>query len=564
VVASGAGGQSRVDVELAGVSGELRQNVLAVLSIARESLAERLTDERVARLHARAPREIALALEPFGHYHVEVWPEIVRTENRWSARYTIDPGARVILTGVTVQVGGEGAEEPTLIDAVERFPLARGSGLHQGLYEQGKRSLVDAALERGYLDARFERHELRIDREADTAVVFLDFRTGPRFRFGEVRFEQHVLDPELLQAYVTFERGAPFELHALLRLQARLSGGPYFSLVEVVPRRDLAEGLEIPIQVTLLPRPTHRYGIGVGYGTNTGPRGSFEIELRRLNRRGHRAEGRVTASVIEQSITTSYLIPSVYPSTRVLGLSAGVARLDTETSTSRSLRLVASVGHDRGAWREVLSLSFVEEGFEVGVDDGRASLLTLGGAWSRTEADDPAFPRRGYSVRTRIEAGHEAVISSTTMLRLSVGGKLIVPVGRRIRLLARADVGRLFTPAFRRLPPTARFFAGGDQSVRGFRYQALGPLDEEANVIGGNSLLAGSAEVEFLPLERWGIAAFFDAGNALDGFEGRLERGLGGGIRWLSPVGIIRLDAAFAISRDGSPFRLHFTIGPDL
>jgi translocation and assembly module TamA len=115
-----------------------------------------------------------------------------------------------------------------------------------------------------------------------------------------------------------------------------------------------------------------------------------------------------------------------------------------------------------------------------------------------------------------------------------------------------------------------RFFAGGDQSVRGFEYQQLGSLDEEGNVIGGPVLLTGSVELEyrFLQkwrfLEKWGIAAFYDTGNAMESFSGSLERGAGVGLRWVSPIGPIRADAAWALSEPGRPVRFHLTVGPDL
>ncbi len=55
-----------------------------------------------------------------------------------------------------------------------------------------------------------------------------------------------------------------------------------------------------------------------------------------------------------------------------------------------------------------------------------------------------------------------------------------------------------------------------------------------------------------------------DVGNALSTFELSLEQGVGGGIRWLSPVGLIRLDVAAAISQPGTPLRIHLVVGPDL
>jgi translocation and assembly module TamA len=83
-------------------------------------------------------------------------------------------------------------------------------------------------------------------------------------------------------------------------------------------------------------------------------------------------------------------------------------------------------------------------------------------------------------------------------------------------------------------------------------------------VVGGKNLMVGSIELEHNLGGKWGIALFYDAGNAIDSFNDRLERGAGFGFRWKSPVGPVRIDLASALSRDGRPWRLHINIGPDL
>ncbi|HXV14772.1 MAG TPA: BamA/TamA family outer membrane protein, partial [Candidatus Krumholzibacteria bacterium] len=120
-----------------------------------------------------------------------------------------------------------------------------------------------------------------------------------------------------------------------------------------------------------------------------------------------------------------------------------------------------------------------------------------------------------------------------------------------------------WTPSFRELPPTIRFFAGGDNSVRGYDYQSLGPLDDAGYVIGGRLLLTTSAEIQVPIKGKFGLAGFYDAGNAFaHAGEGTMEQGVGSGLRWQSPVGPIRLDLAYAIHHDS--WQVHFTMGPDL
>ena len=289
----------------------------------------------------------------------------------------------------------------------------------------------------------------------------------------------------------------------------------------------------------------------------------------RLNRYGHRAEGRAKVSLIENSISARYVIPGIYPNTWLTTFHVGFQQLDPQTSSSSRFVTGASAGHDRRGWRETFSLNYEIEAFTVGVDEGTSRLLMPQGDWTRLWSRDPIFTRRGARVRVNMFGSHEAVASTARFFQIKVEGKLIREPARRTRVILRGEVGRTITGKFRELPPTIRFFAGGDQSVRGFAFRTLSPKDEDGNPIGGPVLVVMSGELEYRFFEKWGVAAFYDAGNAFNedliGSPEALERAVGGGVRWLSPIGMFRADVGFPISApEFDPWRFHLTIGPDL
>ncbi|MEJ2237170.1 MAG: autotransporter assembly complex protein TamA [Gemmatimonadales bacterium] len=553
-----------VRVRIEGISGAERRNALATMSIAGAASETAVSEARVRRLHDRAPREIALALEPFGYYRLHVEPELTRDQRRWTARYVVDPGPRVTVSKISIAVTGEGANETGFQDVLQRFPLTEGAPLSHAAYEMGKTRLVNRAAELGYLDGRFDTNEVLVDLESYTAVVNLSFATGQRYQFGSVSFDQDVVNPAVLQSYVTFRRGEPFSTVPLLALQSALSDSPYFSRVEVVPRRDMAQGLEVPIQVSLVPRRPQRYEVGAGYGTNTGPRGSFQVELRRLNRGGHRALGEISASIIEKKVSGRYVIPFGTVGRQVLSLAAGFARLTPSTSSSDAVIISTSLAHSRNRLQETLALSFQLEDFEVGTDSGTSNLLMPSASWSLTKANDRVFPTRGARLRLELQGAVRGFGSDASFGRIRANAKIIRAITGQTRLLARLDLGGTVTSQLRQLPPSIRFFAGGDQSVRGYEFRSLGPVDQAGNVIGGRVLAVASVEVDQQVVNRIMVAGFVDVGNAMDSASWDLEQGVGGGVRWLSPVGLVRLDLAVALSRAGNPLRLHITVGPDL
>jgi translocation and assembly module TamA len=550
----------------------LRDNIEALLAIAAARRDDDLTVSRLRQLHAAATAQIRRALEPFGHYRPTVRSELTRDaagDDDWTARYEVEPGPRMEVADVEVRVIGAGADEPAVRAAADRFPLAPGDPLSHPAYESGKSSLSRAAAAAGYLEAEFQRAELRVDLDAYLASAVIVFDTGPRYLFGDVSFEQELLDPDLLLGYVTFEPGEPLEMAQLLTLQNALSESPYFRRVEVLTRPEEATGRRVPIVVQMEPAAAQRWDLGLGYGTDTGPRGTVELDLRRINRRGHRGEAELTVSEIEASAGVRYLVPGTYPRTDVTTFTLGFSELTPQTSRSRTA--LAGVGRteSRGRWREALGLTFRRTDFEVGVDRGVSELLVPEARWSLVQADDRIYPSRGQEIELGVSAAAEELLSESGFVQVTAKAKAVRSLGDSMRAIGRFEAGRTWASDFRRLPPEIRFFAGGDRSVRGYPFQGLGPLDAEGNVIGGEALLTASVEIDSLFLDlgrygRWGAAVFYDVGGVGHEIGDRLVQGAGAGLRWLSPIGLVRADVAWALSQTGTPVRLHLMIGPDL
>jgi translocation and assembly module TamA len=236
-----------------------------------------------------------------------------------------------------------------------------------------------------------------------------------------------------------------------------------------------------------------------------------------------------------------------------------------EWVTSKTLQGIAglSFAHMRGDVREVLSLRYQHDDFSVAADTAVSNLTQPVAAWSWSKADNPLYAHRGFGANLELRGAVDGVASSASFFRAATTLKTIFPLRENFRGIVRAEVGWLGTDQFRQLPPSIRYFAGGDRSIRGYEFRALGPVNPEGQVTGGNSLLVGSAEAEYRFLEQWSGAVFLDAGNAFNDFQGEVAFGVGFGARWISPVGLIRIDLGFGLNKEGNPLRLHLGIGPD-
>ncbi len=553
-----------VTLSVEGVDGELKENVFAYLSIELYKEHPDLTENRLEKLHRKADEEIRQALQPFGYYNSEIRSSLENRDSRWRAHYIISPGPPVLVDKSEILLSGEGAEDKKFKALLKKFPLRKGDILNHQLYEQGKRSFHGLAEELGYLAASMETSRVDVNVQENRADIIIHFRTGPRYYFGEVRFVQDSFSQEFVERFVPFRKGQPYTLSALLKFQRDLNDSDYFESVDVTREIDIAEGLEVPVTVRLVPRKKNKYAFGLGYGTDTGFRGSAGWENRRLNRKGHRLKTLLRASEIKSSATAEYIVPLKKPRTESIVYSAGWAMEDTETSESEKIFIGIRHNHTRYGWNETVYVNYEQEDFEVGDDSGNSTFLIPGISWTRIRADRPLSVRRGSRIFLDMKGAHEGAISETSFLQGLTQIKLIRGITPRGRLIMRGEGGTTSADEFLKLPASLRFFAGGDHSVRGYTYKSLGPEDDEGNVIGGRHYLAGSIEYEHIIKGNWSAAVFYDTGNAINSLSDPLKQGAGFGIRWKSPVGPIRVDLAFPLSESDDPWRIHLNVGPDL
>ncbi len=193
-----------------------------------------------------------------------------------------------------------------------------------------------------------------------------------------------------------------------------------------------------------------------------------------------------------------------------------------------------------------------------------SNLLIPAITYRKTVSDDPVYTSNGFRLSLDLRGSLSGIVSDVTFLQTTLRGKYIRSFGNHSRFIARADLGATFVPDFIDLPASIRFFAGGDNSIRGFDLQTVGARNAEGLVVGGKFLTVGSLEYEHRIFGNWSGAVFTDFGSAFDTFSDDFVYSTGAGIRWRTPIGLIRLDLAVAISEPGNPLRLHINVGPDL
>ncbi len=533
------------------------------LSVPRIGFSCRASTAHIRRYLDAASEAAEEALQAYGYFNARIRPSIQpRAECRDPAR-DIEAGPVTTVESVNIDL----PEPIREIEWVREFVAVQrpsvGMPLDQAAYDALRDGILSRVQKLGYLDARFTRRELVVDPAIQSARIALVLEPGSRYRFGDVVIEQSILEPELASRLTGVPPGAAYTSRDLLAMNRNLTGTEYFESVSVRPMLDERENLEVPVEITTYPNPRVSYELRAGYATDVGPRVGAGVKRRYVNKRGHQWSARTELSAIEQRLETSYTIPrAADPLRERYDIYARVTREDNNDIVTTAAASGVQWVREADRWTRSLFTEYLLDRTRYG-DDPPASngFAIVGGRLGYQGLDDALFPTEGVVFDVSLQGAAEPIASAASFVRGRAFAGGYLPAGKWI-LSGRAEAGMIVTDQFDKMPRSLRFFTGGDRSVRGYEYESLSPRDEDGTRTGGKYLLAGSLEAMFPVVgDDWYLAAFVDSGNAYTNPEAELKTGAGVGVRWRSPVGILRVDIAQPLDgSDGLPM-LHLGLG---
>jgi translocation and assembly module TamA len=542
---------------------------LTSLSLARRPVST------IAGLRQTASSDVAIirrALIAAGYFNPEVRFRIDPASGTSppSVTFMIEAGPHFRIERHLIQYVDDRTEaRPTTFDAAGIKVTNEASG---AALEQNQTRLLDHLLSTGFPRARIisRRAEARLSEGVADAVY--EFETGPQATFNGVQVAgARRTKPSFIERMKTWEDGAVFNREDLIDFRDDLSKTGLFTSVGVEAGEIASDG-GAPVLVTVEERKSRTVGVGASYSTSEGPGGRLFLEYRNIAGRGEWARAKIEATQVRQTFDLEANKPLPrFPGSafsnfsfvndttdafnaRSLEISGGLAkrwledRLETraglalETSSVESrLRSVPVVAEERTYFVSApLSATWNTEDDPLTLTSGsRASFFLI------PYVGSDQFTRMELIARTRRQFGEAD--------RFTVAG--------RIRIAATAGSG------LNALPVNKRVYSGGGSSVRGYDFQAVGPLDVDGVPIGGRSAVEAALEARAKIIGPFQIAAFADAGavysESFPDFAGDYLVGAGGGLRYLSAIGPIRFDAAFPLERRPTDpgFQFYISLG---
>ncbi|AQS36443.1 autotransporter secretion outer membrane protein TamA [Shewanella psychrophila] len=585
-------------LKLTGIDASLTQNIEAHLGTLPTSQVQRRA------FIFNAEDNVNAALNSLGYYHGEVAQDVQeRPDQPWVLSLDVTPGAPTRIEWIDLHFDGEILEDTFILQWLDKIAIKPGDILNHGKYELVKSQLITLALARGYFDGKYVQSSIQVNRDANTAKITLHYDSGSRYHMGEVTFEGDGLQDGFLDTLIPFEKNSAYSTGSLSRLNRELLDTSYFSNIKVLPQVDKAQGLDVPIKVELSPKPSHsiELGLGVDIGNTAGsdnelePRISINWRTPLLNSYGHSLETSLEWSPDRPKYLSTYTIPLTHPLDDQLKIRFGMLRdkygvnqvydpnehkynNTGELEASKGLIAVIRQQRLKDNWILSYSVEAMKEYYTQSETDYAPKFLLFGTSISKTiRGDNTLDPKSGFFQYYSIEYANPDLGSAIQLTRIQTKYKWINTFFDKHRIVSRLDLGvNLADDAdLALIPPSLRYFAGGDQSIRGYSYQELGPYidytteggDSARQVVGGRYLMVGSLEYQYYVTPTWRVGTFIDAGNAFDVNQIEPIVSVGGGIHWISPIGPIKLDLGVGLKETDTvdrPWRIHLTMGAEL
>ncbi|EGQ7766600.1 outer membrane protein assembly factor [Vibrio parahaemolyticus] len=548
-----------VSLKLKGIDGALEDNVKAYLS----SIPEKDYSTSL-RFQARLDQSITEAFNALGYYHAKISYSI--SEGNDELIVNIHKGLPVKIKVMDVVISGEAKEDEEFANLIAKSPLKVGRILNQGEYDSLKSGIRNLALQRGYFNGDFKLNKLEVIPELNEANVRLHYDSGIRYHFGPVEITGSQIWENRVESMRPFEIGEPYLVSDVGEYNQNLSNTDWFSSVFVEPDLSkLEDGRELPIKVSLAPAAKNQIETGIGYSTDTGVRGTLKWKKPWVSARGHSFNTALSLSKPEQTITAGYKIPLDDVLREYYQLQFGLKHLDNrDTESLESNLAVERHWLTDGGWHKTVYVRHLYENFSQGLQDDGVQFVLPGATFSRTRVRGGSMPMWGDKQSVTVEYGDPALLSETRVLRLLGRSSWIRGIGENHRGLFRLEGGANITEEFEKLSPSLRFFAGGDNNIRGYGYESISPVDESGALTGAKYILSSTLEYQYRVYGNWWAATFYDIGDAFNDTP-EWKSGAGVGIRWASPVGPVSFDFAWGLDeKPNNEFRIHFSLGPEL
>lgn len=425
---------------------------------------------------------------------------------------------------------------------------------------------------KGYPLAKISHREVLADQDTYGVAVIFHAETGPQVRFGRTKITgSSTVNEAYIWQQVEWKEGKKFSPEKIERTQENLESTGLFSSVVINEGTELDEEGNVPLEITLTEAKHRTIAAGVGYSTQQGPGITGEWQHRNFRGMGERLDVQTKIWAAVQNGQIEYMIPGFRHSNQDLRFIAEAEHEKTKGYTELSFSLSTLLDKRINDWTFLsYGLSYKELRTTHSDNNGTFHLIKAPVMLRWTSADDCLDPTHGMTFTLRSTPSVQ--ISSKTFAYWTnvATGTFYYPLNESESLIFASKLtgGTIVGATRREIAPSERFYSGTENTLRGYRFMSVSPLDHKHKPIGGRSMAVLSTELRMRCTEKVGLAVFYEVGNVyadpLPDFSKGVLQSTGAGIRYNTPVGPIRFDVAVPLNRRKDidpPYEFYMSIG---
>jgi len=542
----------------------LKETLLREVGLARWQGYSEMTDDLLARLAREAIEETRGFAAAEGFFSAAIDVKIDRKTTPVAVTLVVDPGVPTRIASVRITVTGPASVDSplgteTIARITKEWALPEGAQFKQEAWTLAKERAINTLTGSPYAAARLAKSEALIDPEHASADLTVELASGPAFGFGQ--FEITGLSkypPSLVRNYSTIVPGTPYSDVVLNQYVRRLNASGYFASVQAKIDPETSHPENATVNIAVIEARPKRFEGGIGYSTDVQFRAS--ASYRDVNFDGHGmqllAEARLETRI--QSGSLKFQLPP-NESGWIATYGGGAERTDIESLVTRTA-VIGTRWHsiEERNERAISATYYLDSQQPEGLPKETAKALYAEYEWHWRRVDDLIAPTKGYTLSLFAGGGIPGV-STRSFGRLRARYAWWLPLDKDNDLNFRAEGGAVLAGSRNGIPSKLLFRTGGSTTVRGYDFESLGVREGDAIVPGR---YYGVANVDLIHWINafWGVAAFIDAGNAVDSLSNphlALGYGIGGRVR--TPLGPFRLDVAYG--QDVQKVRIQFSVG---
>ncbi|MFQ5729796.1 MAG: autotransporter assembly complex family protein, partial [Waddliaceae bacterium] len=561
-----------------GFSGVQQKETLKLLEKASQLTASQKQPPRTqTALRRRAELDIpnlVKALHSRAHYNAKINLDIDFSTQPISIIYHVDPGPVYPLGGYKV-----------LPESLDILPHQLGISLNKPAYPKdildAEEDIIAVMTRKGYPLAQIKDREVVADQESKQIFITVQVDSGPLTYFGETTIDGNCMVRDaFIRKKITWCKGNVYDPRKIDCTIDALDATGVFSSINIDHAEKPNEDHSLPMTIQVSEGKQRSIGFGLIYSTQrqkgeglNARGGGITAEWEHRNFRGMGEKLSFKTDILEyfQEATLMYVKPDFMRNCQDLLWIVDLEHDKTEgfdkKSASFSGIIERQINNRTGISYGGTYMFLRDDDTD---NEGSFNLIKTPMQLKWADTDDPLDPTFGQSLFVRTVPTLEVMDSPFAYCITTLTHSMYAPLSqsKQFVLAAKVNLGTILGASKRKIPRSERFFAGSENTLRGYKYDTVSPLDGKNKPTGGRSLLIGTLEARWRATEKWGGVLFYDIGNVysdpIPQFDKKMLQAVGVGVRYYTPVGPLRLDLAIPLNRRkkvDNAFQVYFSVG---